>query len=100
MNPYIEKINAYLAEHAPDYCYQDARSLLEMFYNFYTESNPIDNSVLHAHYRKLDRYLQCFTAKEQDDLFSLIYSIYAEQEKAAFMEGLHVGTRLTLELLK
>ena len=100
MNPYIEKLNAYLAEHSPDYCYRDAHNLLEMFYHFYTEINPINNSAIRSHYQKLDGYLQRFTQQEQDALFTIIYHIYADQEREAFMEGIRVGTRLTLELLK
>ena len=45
MNRYIENLKSFLAEQTSNYTYDDAGSLLEMLYYYYTASNPVDNAV-------------------------------------------------------
>ena len=98
MNPYIKKLNAYFAENPPNYGYYDAHSLLEMLYFFYTEFNPIDNSAMKQHFRSLSQFFHHLTIEESDQVFNIVSSLLIENERTAFISGIHVGMRLESEL--
>lgn len=98
MNPYIQKLNIYLADNPPDYGCHDAHSLLEMLYFFYTEFNPIDNSAIKQHFRSLGQFFHHLTIEESDQVFNTVSDLLMENERLAFISGIHVGIRLESEL--
>ena len=51
---YIENLKSFLAEQAPCFAYDDANSVLEMLYYYYTEANPVDNAVIRCQFKELD----------------------------------------------
>ena len=98
MNPYIEKLNIYLTENPPDYGYNDAASLLEMLYRFYTEHNPIEDAAIKENFKKLDHCLYHLTIRENDEVFDLAVDLCQQFARSAFLAGIHVGVRLYSEL--
>jgi len=98
MNKYMQSIKAYLAEREPNYGYYEAHSLLELLWCSYTQSNPVENEKLKMLFDELEPLFASLSAEDSDLLFSKISDICMEYEHAAFLEGLHVGIRLVVEL--
>lgn len=98
MNKYIEKLNQFLEQQVPDYGFDDVQSLLEMLYYYYTQANPIDTAVIHCQLKELDDILSKLSLAENNTVFLLTCDVCAEHERKAFLEGIHVGLRLFIEL--
>ena len=100
----MKKMRSYLAEHPVDY-HGDVDSLLELLYHFFTEYEPVENEELRRQFTELEHQLMkslvimgdsCRDTVES--LMTIVSSVCAECERAAFMEGVKVGARLILEL--
>ena len=50
MNRYIEKLKTFLAQQSPNFGYDDANSILDMLYYYYTDTNAIDNAVIRCQF--------------------------------------------------
>jgi len=98
MNRYIECLNEYLEAQAPSYGDEDAHSLLEMLYSFYSSENPVFNAEIRHQFQALDDILGQLTLPENDAVFSLTAQLCYAHERQAFMDGIHVGMRLFTEL--
>lgn len=98
MNRYIENLKAYLAEQSPNYGYDDANSILEMLYYYYTVANPVDNTVILCQFKELNSILRHLPYSENEAIFSLTGNLCAAHERQAFLDGIHVGIRLFSEL--
>lgn len=98
MNSYIKLLNDTLSAHAPQYGYDNIHSLCEMLYMNYTELNPIDNKKIQTLIQSLQSYFRSLSIHEETETFYLLMDLCAEFERLAFLEGLHVGSRLTAEL--
>lgn len=100
----IEKWRNYLAEHPVDYN-GDVDSLIDLLYCFFTEYEPVENADVHRRFTELENQLMksleimgdsCRETVES--LMTIVSSVCAECERAAFMESVKVGARLILEL--
>ncbi len=98
MNPYIIKLNAYLAEHPPNYGYRDVDNLLDMLYNFYSENNPIDSIAIKENFQKLEFFFERFSLAECDSLLDTLSALCSQHEEQAFRMGVQIGFRLFNEL--
>lgn len=98
MNKYIEKLNQFLEQQTPDYGSEDAQSLLEMLHYYYTLANPVDTAVIQCRLKELDEIISKLSFAENDAVFTLVCAITVEHERKAFLEGIHVGLRLFVEL--
>lgn len=98
MNRYIENLKSFLAEQTANYAYDDANSLLEMLYYYYTANNPVDNGVIRCQFKELNDILCHLSTAETDAVFSLTGDLCVSYERQAFLDGIHVGMRLFSEL--
>ena len=98
MNPYTEKLQAYLANRPVNRHWEDAQSILELLCYIYVEQNPIENSTILYQYQKLDQLLEDLSLRENDQLSDLICDICTEYARQAFLSGVHVGFSLFTEL--
>jgi len=98
LNCYIESLKSFLAEQTPCFGYNDANSILEMLYYYYTTANPVDSAVIRCQFKELNDILRSLSLKENDKVFSLACDLCAAYERQAFFEGIHVGMRLFTEL--
>lgn len=80
--------------------YADGDSLLEELFWCYTESNSCADSEIREQFQKLFRSMPELSAARFDEIFSLINSLTANQEKAAFQIGAKIGFRLAAELFE
>ena len=100
----MKKWRSYLAEHPVDY-HGDVDSMLELLYHFFTEYEPVENEELRRQFAELEHQLMSSLGETGDScretvesLMTIVSSVCAECERAAFMEGVKVGARLILEL--
>lgn len=98
MNNYSKAINRYLDTQSPDYGLPELHSLLEHLWYTYTIHNPIDSPAIRQSFRDLEPLFSALPFQEANDLFDTIADLCTTYEKAAFMEGIHVGVRLSAEL--
>ena len=98
MNPYIENLKAFLAEQTPCYGYDDAESILEMLYYYYTVANPVDNAVIRCQFKDLNDILKRLTYEENEAVFARTGDLCVSHERQAFLDGIQVGMRLFVEL--
>ena len=98
MNRYLKKLKAFLAEQSPNYGYDDANSILDVQYYYYTDSNPVDNAVIRCQFKELDAVLSKLSLEENNRVFTLAVDLYSSHARHAFLEGVHVGMRLFTEL--
>lgn len=78
--------------------YDDAHSLLEMLYYYYTAGNPVDNAVIRCQLKELNDVLSYLPLSENDAVFSFVVDLCITHERQAFLDGVHVGMRLFSEL--
>ena len=83
----------------------DVDFMLELLYHFFTEYEPVENEELRRQFAELEHHLMESLAETGDSrretvesLMTIVSSVCAECERAAFMEGVKVGARLILEL--
>ena len=100
MNRYIESLKSFLAEQTPCYGYDDADSILEMLYYYYTVANPVDNAVIRCQFKELNDILCHLPLSENEAVFSLTGDLCVAHERQAFLDGIHIGMRLFSELNK
>lgn len=98
MNRYIEKLKSFLAEQSPNFGYDDASSILEMLYYYYTEENSPDSAVIRCQFQALDSVLSKLSWAESERVFSLAVELCVSHARLAFTEGVQIGMRLFTEL--
>ena len=98
MNRYIEKLKSFLAEQSPNFGYDDANSVLEMLYYYYSDTNPVDSGVIRCQFQALDSVLSKLSWSESERVFSLAVELCVSHARLAFTEGVQIGMRLFTEL--
>lgn len=98
MNQFKSNLKDYILHLNRQYGDTDVRSILEMTYQFYTEYNPIDNDEIRHQFHTLEPFFDHLTPEENDIVFDIICRLCSTHERLAFLEGLHVGARLILDL--
>ena len=98
MNRYIQNLKSFLSEQHPSFGYDDANSILEMLYYYYTQENPIDSALIRYRVKELNDCIPHMTNKEADAVFTVTMGLCSDYERLAFFEGVQVGMRLIDEL--
>ena len=91
MNRYIQNLRSFLAEQHPSFGFDDAHSILEMLYYYYTQDNPIDSALIRCRFKELDDRLPHLTVKESDAIFSVIMGLCSEYERRHFCRAFRWG---------
>ncbi len=73
---------------------------LDVLYRHYMESRGTDGEEVNGCYKKLYRLLEDFPRQKQDSIECAVNELCATVEQIAFLEGMHSGAKLVLELLK
>ncbi len=98
---FLTEVESYLQVHPAKYGGM-IDSLIEFIYMNYTECNPVEDDRI----RQLDAQLyKRFTsitgsADAAEELMNLVSNICSEYERVSYMEGIRVGARLALELMR
>ena len=96
MNPYIEKLKAYLQDIPKNR--EDGGSILDLLCYYYTEEHTVDTAIIRAGFRRMDSILSKLSLQDNDAIFGLAVEICSEYMKQAFLAGARTGTQLILEL--
>ena len=98
MNRYVKNLKSFLAEQAPSFGFDDANSILEMLYYYYSDANPVDSAVIRCQFKQMDEVLSKLSWSDCNSIFSLVVELCSSHERQAFVEGVCVGMRLFAEL--
>ena len=98
MNANIEKMKAYFEEIPSDFFCDDIDSVSELLYRFYMETCVEETQVIRDRYAAIHSHISHLPLHQQDDIWDRICDICTEYERAAFLQGLHLGAKLMLEL--
>lgn len=98
MDSFANKLREYL-NHDPIQ-YAEGDSLLDELYWCYIESNFNADPEIRKQFQQLYSSMPELSAERFDEIFSLVNSLTANQEKAAFQTGVKIGFRLAAELFE
>ena len=76
--------------------------LLELIYFHYTEYNPVETPEFKAVINPLEKTLHSLveTDEEADKYMNIVFELCCAYERQAYVEGIKLGTRLTMELME
>ena len=97
----ISALKLYLQEH-PDNFYGDVDTLLELIYFHYTDYSPVETPEFKAVIKPLEKILRSLveTDEEADKYMNIVFELCCAYERQAYVEGIKLGARLTMELLE
>lgn len=99
MNPYIQKLNEWLAQQEqPNYGCTDIHTLLQLLWYSYTEYNPIENDRTDALFSSMRPVFDMLPLRAEDHLVYKICELMNEYGQSAFLTGIQIGVRLCKEL--
>ena len=93
MNLYFEKLQSELAQ-------REDISVLEALYRCYWELHPTDSETIASHFHRLNDILGKLTLRECDEVWDLVCCLCSDHEQEGFLEGVHVGAELVMEMMK
>lgn len=97
MEAYTDLLKEHLSQHTPEP--GNFPTLCEMLYNCYTENHPVDNEQIRVCWAKINQSIQNLPYEERDRVCCAVNETCSEFERAAFLEGIHVGAHLWMELM-
>ena len=72
---------------------------LDVLYRHYMESRGADGEEVSRYYKKLYQLLEKLPRQKQNSIECAVNELCATVEKVAFLDGMHSGAKLLLELL-
>ena len=98
MSKNTNNLKTYLASNNPNSSESLPDSIPDLLYESYTQKRPIASQIMRESFQKLDKYLASLPEEAQNAVFQLFCSINSDNERLAFLEGIHVGAQLAKEL--
>ncbi len=98
MNHYIKNLKAFLSQQAPCFGYDDANSILDMLYYYYTTENPVDSGVIRCQFAEQEKILSKLSLEDNTALFFVTTDLCVAHARKGFLDGVQVGLRLFEEL--
>lgn len=78
--------------------YKDADSVLELFFEVYTQHNGLDNEIIRKDFDALYEAMNGKSLRDIDSVINPVCSLCRNHEKVGFIEGIRIGIRLMQEL--
>ena len=97
MNPYRQKLTAYLSENPLRKRSNAQDQLIDDLYFYYMENYPYTSKNTYALWKELDALIAFLPFEDRDALISAVCGLCLEQEKLAFRGGIRIATQLLLE---
>ena len=94
----LDQFKDYLIAQNKIFNIEDCESVCELLYRFYMETCVEETQVVRDRYAAIHSHISHLTLHQQDDIWDRICDICTEYERAAFLQGLHLGAKLMLEL--
>lgn len=96
MRNYIEQLQNDLTEYEAKSGLNG--SVLELLWNIYMETTPVDDGLIRKREAAIAPVFQELSVPASDGLTDLIADLCAAYQRAALLEGIHIGFRLSEEL--
>ena len=85
-------------DHTFDYGNMDVDSIMDFLYISYSEISRSDPEDITQGFADLDRFLDRMSFEESTEVFTNICRLCLAYEKRGFLDGLHLGAQLMLDL--
>lgn len=93
-----ERLKAYLESNPLDTGDPDCTTVPDQLYWDYAESHESDPLEIQDGFRELKTFLESLPLPDNNAVFNLCCRLCVDYERKAFLDGLHYGAELTLEL--
>lgn len=94
MKTYFDIIKSHIKSHPPNYGDIEIQSILEMFWNIYSQHNHLNSAQIQDGFAELYRHMKDIPISDMDGIINIVCTLCCEHEKAGFVEGVKVGVRL------
>ena len=98
MDEFMDALQSKLDTLQPNYP-NNAESILEVLYNTYNEYSCFENEQIKADFEELYQRMNGKPLQEMDGIIYAVCTLCRDHEKAGFIEGVKVGSKLYCELI-
>ena len=100
MNDIAKKLKAYIEAHPFQAGDGECATVLDQLYLAYAESHESDPEEIRDGFKELEEFLCALPLADNNAVFNRCCRLCSAYERKAFLDGLHYGTELMLELVK
>ena len=94
MNNYLEILQKELTNYAAKTGLKETPSVLELLWQNYLQANPIDDGLIKEREEALNPVFHELSVVSSDILNDLIVDLCTAYQRAALLEGIHIGSEL------
>ena len=98
MQPFLELLKRCAENHTFDSGNPDCKTVLDQLYRAYAESHEADPPDISDGFRELETFLGQLPLDDNNAVFNLCCRLCSAYEYKAFIDGLHYGVQLMMEL--
>ena len=98
MNQYMNQLKNELTQYAKTCHYEEADSVLDLLWYWYLSNNPVDDGQIQQAEDAIAPVFSELSMENSDKLSDHILGLCTAYQRAAFLEGIILGTRLAREL--
>ena len=98
MDTLAKKLKAYIESKPINLGEGDCETVLEQLFQVYQESHKSDSPDIRDNFRALDTLLGELPLEDNNAVFNLCCCLCTAYEKKAFIDGVHYGAHLFMEL--
>ena len=98
MNPYITELEKELSEYGAMCRWEQNDSVLDLLWHWYLSNNPVDDGQIQQAESAIAPVFSELSVENSDRLSDCILELCTAYQRAAFLEGIILGTRLAREL--
>lgn len=96
-NP-IEILKLHFRKHEMDGDCMENTSVLDLLFYHYISEKPPQTDAIRAQFQALECCMEKLSLEENDQVSNLVCQLCAEHARCAFLEGIHTGYYLRMEL--
>lgn len=100
MNKYLLQLRKELSEFERNRSPEDTISVLELLWDCYFQSKPTDDGRIRQAEEALAPIFDRLNFQDSNAVFDVIDDLCTAYQRAAFFEGIHIGTELAESLHK
>ena len=98
MQPFLELLKCCAENHTFDSGDPDCKTVLDQLYRAYAESHEADPPDISDGFREWETFLGQLPLDDNNAVFNLCCRLCSAYEYKAFIDGLHYGVQLMMEL--
>ena len=98
MQPFLELLKRCAENHSFDSGDPDCKTVLDQLYRTHAESHEDDPPGIRDGFKELDALLENLPLDDNNAVFNLCCRLCTAYEQKAFLDGIHYGAQLMMEL--